>query len=42
MGAHFMGAYKHDVVAVVNTGAYIHGYFVWVLIIPIYQYMQYS
>ena len=38
-GAYFcMGAYKHDVVVVINMGAYIHGvliFCVWVLIIPI-------
>ena len=34
-GVYFcMGAYKHNVVAVIKIGAYIHGaYFVWVLIL---------
>ena len=42
MGAYFcMGAYKHDVVAVIKMGACIHevlAYLVWVSIIPISRY----
>ena len=38
-GTYFcMGAYKHNVVVVINMGAYIHGvliFGVWVCIIPI-------
>ena len=36
-----MGAYKHDLVAEIQMGAYVHGaYFVRVLIIPILRYLQ--
>ena len=38
-GAYFcMGAYQRDVVVLIKMGAYIHAYFVWVLI-PILRYV---